>query len=168
MRHGSFFARSHRTRRTLRATVRYRVRLEHLLMIQNVFLLAAFYTGSPLTLLALRLARLRWPLGVCAGRGSGPPALRSDCHPGTAARHSRGIRDRSALRSFPGSMVRGRCAWRASRPKCGGHRGRRAFSPRRRVCICVRESSEFRRAWSINRFDHILRARRFQNHFRPR
>ena len=92
---------------TLRATVRYFKRLEHLSVIQNVFSLAAFFCSSPLTLLALRLARLRWPLGGCAVRGSGHPALRPDCHPGTTACHSAIVHARRVCDAFPCSIQRG-------------------------------------------------------------
>jgi len=52
----------------------------------NVFLLAAFHTGSPLTLLALRLARLRWPLGFAAlVLAYDHPWPTLGCHPGTTA-----------------------------------------------------------------------------------
>jgi len=87
----------------------------------NVFLLVAFFPGSPLTLLALRLARLRWPLGGCAGRGSGHPALRPDCHPGTTACHPAIVHARRVCDALPCSKVRGRCAWSASSRRVAGH-----------------------------------------------
>jgi len=64
----------------------------------NFLLLAAFFSDSPLTLLALRLARLRWPLGFAAlVLAYGHPWPTLGCHPGTTACHSAIVHARRAF-----------------------------------------------------------------------
>ena len=138
MHHGSFLARSHRTRLTLRATVRYFNRLEHLSAIQNVFLLAAFHPDSPLSLLALRLARLRWSLGGCAGRGSGHPALRP--YAPTAIQAPQPVIRRSSMLAVSATLSYADGA-RTRHPaeEVAGHRAPPGFQPSR--CARVKSSS---------------------------
>ncbi len=98
--HGSFLARSHRTRRTLRATVRYWVRLERLSVIQNVFLLAAFFVG-------VRSLSLPFAWHAFAGRWAAAPVVATGILPSatTAIQAPRPVMRRSSMLAVSATLL---------------------------------------------------------------